>query len=460
MKRCAIWLLALIFIASMVFVGIGCKEGAAPEEEAMVEEEEAPAEEISAEEVSIDLWWQDWPGGKLWIDTWITVFEEKYPNIKVNVMLVPFEELATKIFPAILAGNEPDVFMFYDTWVVNMDLTGVFGTLTPDLYSADEFNEKVFKQTLLYMYGSDNNIYGVPFSSGAINAGIIYHKDLMDEAGVDPSTIETWDDLKDVAKKLTKYNEDGSIARSGMSFGYLHTGYLLNDLIAAQGASDKLFNQETGEWNYNIPEAKKSMEIIKSFVDEKIYNPYEGDVFTAFPNKLIAMMNLGPWALGAWVDQYPDLELGYMYMPKIEGTDKNVHATAPFACLAISKRLEGDKLNAALIFLREIIENPAFYDIPIDSQYWVGLPGSKAYIDNLIKLAEEGKLSGNKAVVEMVASNYLPNVELIPSKLTSNELQETLIFQEMQSVFLGEKTIDEMLDYLTTNATLKEQEKM
>ncbi|GAH73210.1 unnamed protein product, partial [marine sediment metagenome] len=57
-------------------------------------------------------------------------------------------------------------------------------------------------------------------------------------------------------------------------------------------------------------------------------------------------------------------------------------------------------------------------------------------------------------------SQYLQNVELIPSKMTSSEFHETLIIQEMQSVFLGEKTIDEMLDYLTTNATLKEQEKM
>lgn len=462
MKKISLWVLTVLLSVSIVaaFSIYGCKKPAVPAEEIVEEVEEVEEVPTPEEEVSLDFWFQDWPGGKLWIESYIPLFEEKNPNIKVNIILVPYEELATKIFPAVAAGEEPDIFMIYDVWFAGTDLTGVFGVLTPDLYSVEEFKEKVYEQTLTYMYGSDKNIYGVPMASGAINSGIIYHKDIIDEAGVDISAIETWGDLKDVAKKLTTYNEDGSISRSGMSLGMLHTGYILNDMIAAQGASDKLFNEETGEWNYNIPEAKKAMEILKSFVDEEIYNPFEGDVMTAFPNKLIAMMNIGPWALGAWVGEYPELELGYTFMPKIEGTDRNVFATGSFSDIAISKRLEGDKRNAALILLRDIVENPAFFDVPIDNGYWIGVPASKPYVDNLVNLAEEGKLSGNKEIVANVASSYLPNIELILSRLSAIELYETLNIQEMQSVFLGEKTIDEMLDYLTTNATLKEQEEM
>ncbi|GAG96383.1 unnamed protein product, partial [marine sediment metagenome] len=241
----------------------------------------------------------------------------------------------------------------FDEWVAGKDISKIFAPITPDLYSTDEVGNIIFEAASGKITGSDGNFYGIPWGTGANAAGILIHKDLFDEAGIDQASIQTWDDVKDASKKLAKYNDDGSIERSGIIFTYTEAANLFLDVIVGQGAGEKLLNSETGEWNFNIPEAKNSLELLNWFVDEKVFDPTSGDPFTSFPNKLAAMLVIGPWSLGAWGDQYPDLKLDYMYMPKYPGVDKNVHSVVSWACMAVSKRLEGDKRNAALLYIKE-----------------------------------------------------------------------------------------------------------
>ncbi|MBC7333525.1 MAG: extracellular solute-binding protein [Actinobacteria bacterium] len=471
-KILKILVLCLVFTIIISMSLYACKT---PEEKTTTETEATSTEETTAveetakvsgvkapeKEVTIDYWWQDWAGGTAWMKEWIPVFEEKYPTIKINLIPLPFEELNTKIFPSIAAGNEADVMMLYDEWLLDKDPSKVFGPITPQLYTIEDISKICFASALGRVTGSDGEVYGAPICTGANAAGILIHKDLFDEAGIDPSTIKTWDDVKEAAKALTKYKADGSIERSGILFTYTETANLFLDVIAAQGAGGKLLNSETGEWNFNIPEAKNSLELLKWFVDEKLSDPASGDPFTSFPNKLGAMLLIGPWALGAWGEQYPDLKLDYIPMPKYPGTDKNVHTVVSWATLAVSKRLEGDKRNAALLYIKEVLENPEFFNIPFTKGYWVGVPGSQPYLEYVTELSKEGKAPTRQAeIAANVASSYVPSINLLPTKISEPELIRTIIYPELENVFLGRKTVDEALSYLTNTLTAKEQEKM
>jgi len=451
----------MVFILAASLSMFGCKEGSAEAEEEATASEEG-AEEVSApeEEVTLTLWFQDWEGGSKWTNDWISVFEEKYPNISIDVTFLPFEEINTKLFPAIAAGNESDLMFFYDDWLLGKDASKFFGPVTPDLYTYDEIKEVTFESTIVRYTGSDGELYAIPWGTGSNAAGILYHKDIIDESGVDIESIKTWEDLKAAAKTLTKYDASGKIERSGILFTYHEIAYTWLDMIAAQGAADELFNVDTGEWNFNIPEAKESLEFINSFVEEDLFDPQSGDPFTAFPNKLGAMFEVGPWGLGAWGEQYPDLELDYMYMPLYQGTDKNVHTIASWGSMAYSKNLEGDEKNAALLFLKEVLENEEFYNIPFENDYWVGTPGSKAYLDNLVQKVEAGDVPSPKAgITARFAPKYVENINLLPTKISEPELIRATIFPEMTSVFIGSKTVDEVLDYLTQTCTNLEQDK-
>ncbi|GAG85668.1 unnamed protein product, partial [marine sediment metagenome] len=98
-------------------------------------------------------------------------------------------------------------------------------------------------------------------------------------------------------------------------------------------------------------------------------------------------------------------------------------------------------------------------DIPFTNGYWVGVPGSKTYVDSVVKLAAEGNAPTRAAeIAATVASEYVPSIDLLQTKISEPELIRTVIYPELQNVFLGDKTIDEVLDYLTTTLTVKEQE--
>ena len=474
-------LLSLVIIVIISFSMFGCKTTTSTKTTAATTETTTSAEstasvtETSAattgstpqakgisvpeKETKIDLWFQDWAGGRAWTDAWVKEFEQKYPTIKINVVYLPFEELNTKLFPSITAGNEADLLMFYDEWLLGKDPSKIFGAITPELYTVDELKKVVNASTLPRETGSDGQVYGIPFCTGANAAGILIHKDLFDEAGIDPKSIKDWNDVKEVAKKLTKYDSSGKIKRSGILFTYTESANLFLNMIAEQGAADKLLNPQTGEWNFNIPEAKNAIEFLKSFVDEKIFDPQSGDYNTAFPNKIGAMLVIGPWALGAWKEQYPDLKLDYINMPHYPGTNSNVQTVVSWASYAISKRLEGDKRNAALIFLKETIENPDYFNIAFSNGYWVGVPNSQNYINYISQLAKEGKAPNRAAeIAAEVASDYVPTIKLLPTKISEPELIRNIIYPEMQNVFIGTKTIDQMLDYLTKTLTQKEKE--
>jgi len=113
------------------------------------------------------------------------------------------------------------------------------------------------------------------------------------------------------------------------------------------------------------------------------------------------------------------------------------------------------------LFIKEVLENPEFFDIPFTKAYWVGVPASQRYIENVTKLAQEGKAPSREAeIAANVASSYIPSINLLPTKISEPDLIRSTIYPELENVFLGRKTVDEVLSYLTDMLTTKEQEKM
>ncbi len=412
--------------------------------------------------VTLDWWFQDWIGGTSWMGDYIDKFEAKHPNIDINLIPVPFDDLFAKLIPSIAQGNEPHLFMSYDEWVVGKDVSKLFGQLTPDLMSASEFKEYIYDAPLKNVTGSDGNIYGLPWATGANAFGFTYHKDLFREAGVDPEKIKSWDDLKAAAKKLTVYNPDGSIKRSGMLFSYTEAANTFLDMIQQQGARSKVFDPSAHEWDFNIPEARKAMETLNWFVVNNTYDPESGDPFTSFPNQLGAMLLIGPWNVGGTMTNFPELEVGYILMPPFPtaDTDLVLGSIVSYAVLSMSKRLKGDERSAALIFFNELLTNPVdFYDIPFyhDPPYWVGAVTNKKYIAEL-----EGRSASEMNEFSqtcLTATNKgLPAVNTIETRISEPIIIRQVIHPELENVWLGKKSIDDALDYLTDYLTKQEKQ--
>jgi len=114
MKKILIWLLSLVFVASMAFAGISCKAPTA--EEAAVEEAEEASEDIGGT-LSI-LCFQGYAE-----DDWVKPFEEKY-NCKVEITYAGTVEehfSKTKVAPDqynIISNDSGRVQMYYDAGLI------------------------------------------------------------------------------------------------------------------------------------------------------------------------------------------------------------------------------------------------------------------------------------------------------------------------------------------------------
>ncbi len=411
--------------------------------------------------VTLDMWFQDWSGGVYWMRDYAQWFESQHPNVHINLIPVPFEELFTKLIPAIAQKTEADILYGYDDWVVGRDVSKLFLPLTPTIYSVEELKNLVFEVPLRHLTGSDGNVYGYPFASGANAFGFVYHKDLFQEAGINAEAIKSWDDLKDAGKKLTLYNPDGSIKRSGVLFSYTETANALLDMIIMQGAKDELFDPEKAEWNFNIPEARKAMETFYWFVENKVYDPESGDPSVSFPNKLGAMLLNGPWRVGAVMTDFPELDIGFFMMPPFPTpeTPLQIGAICHWGTFFLSRRLDGDKKKAGLLFIKQIIDDPVtFYEIPFNHvpPYWVGVTSSKKVVADL--KAKEAELNEYAKIALQATEIGLPALSPLDTRISEAILIRSVIFPQMQEVFLGRKSIDEMLKYLSEYLTTLEQE--
>ena len=125
MKKYLILLLAMVFVVSMAFTSIGCKEEVIPAEaeEAVTEEEEAVEEEVAEEAVEeeevpvegdliIYHWWTA-GGEKEAIDALFAAFLEEYPDVEIVENPVAGgggDVLRAQIKTMIMAGEPPDTF--------------------------------------------------------------------------------------------------------------------------------------------------------------------------------------------------------------------------------------------------------------------------------------------------------------------------------------------------------------
>jgi len=216
MKKLFIWLLIVVFTASIVFMGIGCKkaEEAAPVEEEVAEETEQAVEEAVEEGVPIKLVW--------WVFSWefesgapqeiVKRFNEKFPNIEVEVVSNTYEGYEDKVSMRAKTKTLPDLLETHSTTLGKYAPGGAFMDVTEvieDMGGSDYFSEGALT-TVKY----NDKYWGFPYRISA--QMLVWNKDIFKEAGLDPETPpKTWDEVMSFAKQIAKNTEFIGFALSG-----------------------------------------------------------------------------------------------------------------------------------------------------------------------------------------------------------------------------------------------------
>jgi len=139
-----------------------------------------------------------------------------HPNIKFEIMTIPYLEYENKLKLLDDVDAVPDIFQIYSLWGVSYVEDNMIDNPPKDI-KLDVEKNYVSKAGATI----DGDIWGIP---GEINDySLIYNKKMFKDAGIVDKNGEalapkTWNDLVMAAKKLAKKDDKGNITRYGFAF--------------------------------------------------------------------------------------------------------------------------------------------------------------------------------------------------------------------------------------------------
>jgi len=131
--------------------------------------------------------------------TVIPAFQKAYPNIKVNLERVGNDQIYDKLTAGFIAGSGlPDVTQ------IAVNKLPTFVNQFPDGFveiaglGFDKHIPDFPESTIEAVKNLNGEVVAFPRDLGPVM--VFYRVDIFEEAGVDPSTIETWDDFIEAGK--------------------------------------------------------------------------------------------------------------------------------------------------------------------------------------------------------------------------------------------------------------------
>jgi len=245
------------------------------------------------------------------IDKLIEAYKKIKPNVTVEIYGAGYADYWDNITTEIMAGNEADITHMYSENIATYhDLRpeGVFEDLTPYM-KGKGLEEKMTGQELCtykdQILALSNYAYGT--------TGLFYRKSMLEEAGIDPESIRTWDDFYEASKKLTHGNQYAmGILTSSHAFVVSEWCRQL-----ARVVSGGLYfpNGESGPYtadriNVNSPENLWAAEQWQKYLlVDKLGKPApdKKDAREYFWNGICAFCHDGPWFIGMTESSYPEV---------------------------------------------------------------------------------------------------------------------------------------------------------
>ena len=159
-------------------------------------------------------------------------------GITVNLEVIGWNDLQTRIQTAVTSGDAPDVVNIGNTWAVSLQATGAFLELDDEAMTAVGGADK-FVATALETCGAAETVptslplYGLAY-------GLYYNRKMFSDAGLEPP--RTWEEMVEAAKRLTSA-ANGVYGLSLAAGSYTENAHYAF-INAAQNGSDLFDDQE------------------------------------------------------------------------------------------------------------------------------------------------------------------------------------------------------------------------
>ncbi|NRF93762.1 sugar ABC transporter substrate-binding protein [Paenibacillus frigoriresistens] len=372
-------------------------------------------------------------------------FMKQHPNIKVDYQPVPNTQYAQKLL-TMLAGNAaPDVFFLGATEYrafqkrnVLLDLTGQF---------KKEMSLDDFVPSSAQIMNVDGKIFGV--SSCIVSPVLYYNKAVFDKAKIpyppsDPAKAWTWDEFRDVAKKLTI--KDGDKVTQYGAFGF-ENFYMTTSEILSNGG--RLFNDNYTKMNINTPEVKQVMQSVLDLRMRDGVSP-TAKTLESIGMKANQMLQTGKVAMvadGSWALQElatMGFPIGVAALPKLKDAKTHGQAHVHSASAKTAHPQEAWELLKYLSSEEYQISN-------IQQGLW--MPNRKSlYTEEGVKKWYNDKVhpAGFKELIP-----YFANAEAYPFPMITQNKVNDIITEETDKLWYAGQSVDDTLKNIETRSNVE-----
>lgn len=435
--------IAMVLAALMLLTcATGCgnaKEAAAPQSEAVQKTEEKSGE--TEEVVELTFFYPVNIGGAVpnLIDKMVSDFEAENPNIKINAVYTGnYGDNAVQVVSGFQSNTQPDFFLYDYTSCLDIIASGWVTPLNQFLDKDPDGQEyiKDFLDGFMVDAYIGDTLYSIPFQRST--EIMYYNKDAFREVGLDPEAPpKTWDELLEYAQKLTKKNDDGSVARWGIGIDGDNAQWWLGGMCLQNSVDgNNLMNDDGTEVYFNSPEVKEALQFVCDLSQKYEVMPTGiqkwSDLPTQFLDGQYAMIyhtsgNLTNIANNA------NFEFGTAFLP---GKKRNGACTGG-GSFYISEGIPQSHKEAAWKFIRFVTTPEAQAQWNIDTGY---VAVRKSSADTTLMKDYFEKMPQAKVAMDQVVyagpELTVNNTGVVWDALNNN----------ITAALIGEKSVDEALD--------------
>jgi multiple sugar transport system substrate-binding protein len=238
-------------------------------------------------------------------------------NIQIEYDDFPYNITRNSILERLSNGDSVDIVSVDQIWLGEFAGQGLLRNLTADFEQWGRMDDLYEANLDGCVY--NNTIYGLWLWTDI--RGIWYWKDMLQEAGVDPESLKTWDGYISAAVKLNDFFGDritqGVHLRNAPHEPDMWYPYLW--MLGGEILELREGHPTRGIYwfpSYNSSEGIRALEFIKRQIDAGL-EPQERQLEKAFTNKNFSVMLAGSWMPGEFPkESWPTLEpqLGFIPM--------------------------------------------------------------------------------------------------------------------------------------------------
>jgi multiple sugar transport system substrate-binding protein len=318
--------------------------------------------------VEIEYWQYNFGARITAMDKLIEMFEAENPNIKViHNSDIPYDDFRNKIAASVPAGVGPDVASLFYGWQVAWIDAGYLVPLPEEDFPPSMVEEQFSPMVQASFF--DGKLYTLPTAVRTL--ALLYNKDLMAEAGLDPEKPPTTlEELEEQAVKCTRKAADGSYEIMGLPIamsGQAHQ-WFREVLLRQFGQQPYSDDGRTVLWNASEGGYAAWNELLK-FQTE--LQTGDATLFDGDPNYFLSGHSCfqidGSFRIGTITSSAPDLNYGVAELPTHDGI-KSTFGSYWTHGITAKAAADPKRMEAAVKFLK-------FITTPEAGKLWVGIVG-------------------------------------------------------------------------------------